>query len=680
MLVDVAYAPGTQKAPQQTKLSELTFTDTNGVHFPNGRLSTLPAYNTVTNSYGSVTLTGAVRADHALQISGTYAGFYELYGAHKRLYARLNNVLYNITPFATASTALINNPYYAAYDNAQTTPFHMVSGSKLLGLLTFVSAYLALGDQVTVSGVAAPVNGIPAADINGTHTIVAFDGTYFQIQVNTASNASGFPAVAGNALQFKKVVIHHVAHGFVDGDRVKITGAAGTVGGIVAAEINGEHIVTTGGDPDFYGFATTMAATSFATGGGAAVLEFHGIAAGNIDQGAASGIGCGIIGKGIIGIGGPPVSAQSFPRIWSFGNFGNQVVMCPGDYVAGDGQKIYIWDGNTAIAPTVLTNAPTDCNWVSVVNNSVVALCGTRTDICQLGNATVWSGLSFYSVTQQKEWKLIACHNRGEKDAVIFTPSSAYLLEYVGGQDLWDISELYLDDGLLSPYSASLIGTTMRWRGYRGSYTYDGSPPKKDYNAQNEQWIINNTNYSKSWKSFAFTDSQNGQWYHYFPTGTDSEPGDYAIYNSNSGNLHVTLGRMTRTAAQRPGFINSQFAMINASSASTAGTIYRHFINGPVTFSWSATTALFYVDIGEYRFLIDKFLPDSTQDGAFNIQMISQPYPQGMQTISSVYPISATTAIQSVKAGGRVFGIIFSGTQAATIGAWKMHCKQLGKR
>lgn len=676
MLIDVKYSPGTQKSPQQTKITQPCFTDTDQVHFPNGRLTTLPPSSPVTNLYGSVSMIGATRACHAIKFSGTNVGTCHLYGAHNRLYARKNGALFNITPIASGSTALTNNPYYTGYDNAQTTPFGTTSGSKMVRFLTFMTGFIRVGDRVTISGVSGAVNGIPDTELNGTHSVISFDGIYPQFLVTTAANATGFPSVASVVIATKLVAVSHTAHGKVDGDRVKISGASGTVGGIPASEINKEHIVARG-DADFYAIPTSTAPTSYATGGGASVLEFGTIAAGNLDQTIATGFGAGIYSAGLYSQGGAAVNAQEFPRIWSFANFGNEVVMCPGDYETGDGQKIYIWDGDMAVAPTVLTNAPTDCNWVTVINNSVVALCGRTVKISEIGDGTVWSGITYYEKTLERVWKLVSAFQFTEKDAVIYTPSDAILLRYVGGGELWDISDLYPDDGILSPYSATLLNGVMYWRGARGCYSYDGSPVKKEINDQNEQWIIENTNMGKVWKSFACADIQNGEWYHYFPTGADTEPGDYAIHNPVG---HVTLGREPRTAAQRPGFVDSQYHMVNGTSASVAGTIYRHFLSGTSSAAWYAVTSLAYAGGGENRYLVDKFLPDSTQSGDIKLNIITREYAQGQETVTADYTVAPDTEYLTTKAAGKLIGLKFSGNTDAAIGAWKMNVTKLGKR
>lgn len=597
-LIDIRYAPGTQKSPQQTEISAPAFTDTDHVHFPEDRLSTLPPYSAVMDTSDYVTLLGGLRAIHAAKLTGTYVGTYFFYGTHSRLLVRLNGELYNITPLVTSATATLGTD--------------------------------------------------PLALVNGDATMT----------------------------------VTYASHGLVVGDRIKLSGATHGTGGFANTYINKEHIVAT--TPTSGTFTVELAANAPATDateGGAAVEIFKQIAAGNLNQAAASGYGTGLYGEGLYGQGGPAVTAQSFPRIWSLGNFGNEVVMCPGDYLPGNGQKIYIWDGNLAVAPTVLTNAPTDCNWVTVINNSIVALCGRTVKICEGGDGTVWSGLTYYEKTLERVWKLVACYAVGEKNAVIFTPTDAIFLRFVGGGDLWDLSDLFPEggaDGLLSPMSASVLGTTLRWRGARGCYSFDGgSPPQKEPNTQNEDWMIANTNYGQAWKSFAYSDTQNEQWVHHFPTGTDTEPGDYVIHNPAGG--HWTLGRMARTAAQRPGFLDSTFLMGNGVSASVAGTVYRHFTNGAVTFDWYAETALAYYEGGENRYLIDKVVPDSNQSGDVTLQLLTREYPQGSEHASPEYTITAGTEWQTVKAAGKLSKIRLSGSAAFVTGAWKMNVRKLGK-
>lgn len=594
-LIDISYVPGTQKAPQQTKLTQPAFVDTDHVHFPDGRLSTIAAYAEATVTADYVTFKGGCRAIHAAKLTGTHVGTYHLFGTHDRLYCLFQGTLYNITPLRTSASATLG-----------TDPLALVSGDKTM-------------------------------------------------------------------------TITYTAHSMAVGDRFKLSGATHGTGGFATANINVEHIVATVPSSDTITVELANAAPATdATEGGAAVQIFKQIAAGTLDQEAAEGYGVGEYGAGIYGQGGPSAGAQTFPRIWSFGNFGNEIVMCPGDYTSGDGQKIYIWDGDLTVAPTVLSGAPTDCNWVAVVNNAVVALCGRTVKISEIGNATVWSGLTYYSKTLERVWKLVAAYSIGEKAAVIFTPQEAVLLTYVGGTDLWDLADLYTTDGIIGPMAACNREGLLWWRGVRGFYSFDGgSPVVKEDNNQNGDWITESINYGKAWKSFCMADQlEAAQAWYFFPTGTDSEPGDYVIHHRDG---HYTLGSMERTAAQRPGIIDSTFYMADSYSESVEGSIYRHFTLGAVTFNWYAETADSYYSGGNARFMVDQIVPDSNQSGTMSLTIKTKERPQGSQTSTSAYSITSTTEYVSVKAAGNLLAWRFSGSSAATLGAWKANVMKLGQ-
>jgi len=673
-LIDIQYLPGTQKSPQQTKITQPCFTDTDHVHFPDGRFSTLPPYSSVTNSIASVTMSGKCRSEHAIKMTGTYEGSYYLFGTSYGMYALKNNQLYNMTPLETTSVTLGANPIATRYDDVQTTPLLFTSGSNVIQVFSFLYDEVRPGDVVTISGIvgtAGFINGIPITEVNATHTVLTVVGLYFTIRVDTSATSSGSPTEAGSVIAMKAVKVTYAAHGLAAGDRIKITDAAGPIGGIPAAEINKEHEVSVVETVNTFVIKTATAPTSFASGGGAGVDVFKQIAAGNSDQSAAVGYGVGIYGEGLYGQGGPSVAAQSFPRIWSFGTFGNEVVMCPGDYLTGDGQKIYIWDGNTEIAPTVLTNAPTDCNWVGVVNNSVVALCGRTVKISEIGDATVWSGLTYYEKTLERVWKLVSLYIFDQKSAVIYTPQEAILLRYVGGGDIWDLSDLFTDDGILAPMMASSLNGVLEWQGARGKYSYDGGIPKKLKNVQNEEWQLQNLNFGKAWKCFCSPDQQNEQMYYYFPTGTDSEPGDYQIRNGDT----YTLGRMTRTSGQRPGFLDSAFFMVDADNV-----IYRHFTTGAVTFDWYAVSSEAYAFGGESRAMVDMVYPDSNQSGTINFTLYGREFPQGELFDYGATAVAQGTTHFTPKAAGKILGWRLDGDAAATTGAWKMNIKELGRR
>jgi hypothetical protein len=683
--VPVKYTAGTQKAPQQTKLSQPCFTDTDHVHFPDGVLATIDPYAVSPAISDYVKILGGLRSIHAQKLTGVNQGTYRVHGSNMRLYAEKNSTLYNITPFADQKS-----------ESLGADPIAVHSGDATV-TLTWAAHGLSVGDAITLSGAEA-VDGFTASALNVEHTVATVpdaNSITFEMGSNAASTTTGggaFVTVSSIGLAAtlganpisvtntsKVVTVTYTAHGLAIGDRIKLRDATAT-GGVTAAMLNIEHIVATVPTANTFTILSSGAASSTTTGGGSVVRIYKQIAKGNLNQGAASGAGAGIVGEGIVGIGGAAVAAQSYPRIWSLAQFGNDIVMCAGDYISGDGQKIYLWDGDVSKAPTVLANAPTNCQWVDVVNNAIVALCEKQVKIGQLGDGTVWSGITAWSSRELDVWKLISTKVFTDKQALIFTQDKAFLLNYTGGTpDLWDLREVFNEDGIISPRSCCILNATIFWRGNRGSYAFSGSYPKLIDNSQNDEWIKSNTNYAQVWKSFAYADPASGEWWWHFPSGVNNEPSDYVIHNIKD-NSH-TLGFMNRTAAQQVPMLDSTFIMANSTSESTEGTLYRHFLtSGTVTFNWYAETSFSYAANGELRGFIDRFMPDSNQGGSANLQVLTKEWMQGDTITSSAYAFTDSTQYITTKAGGKLFAFKFSGNRSFTLGSWLVNVITRGRR
>lgn len=474
------------------------------------------------------------------------------------------------------------------------------------------------------------------------------------------------------------VIVTHTAHGYADGDRIKMDGIAGALNGVPAGDFNREHIITYINANSYSIEVATVPTSTDATAGGASVAVYGQIAAGNSVQQTSSGMGAGDFGGGLFGAGGTSASGVTdYPRIWSFDPFGNEVVMCPGDYAAGDGQKIYIWDGDTDVAPTVLTNAPTDCNWIRVVNNAIVALCGRTVKICEPGDGTVWSGLSYYEKTLERVDLLHSAWRHDEKEAVIHYGNGAVLLRYVGEEGaLWDLSDLYEDDAVISPMATVRVGGVLVWRGRKAFYTYDGGIVRQFVNQQNNDWIIANQRAGKEWHSFCVADNAKGEFYYHFATGSDDEPGNYVI--GNLAQQSFTLGLMDRTAAQRPSALSEVFYMADSDGSTT--DVYLHFTKGATTFDWYAETAFFYVGNGEQRFLIDEFRPDANQSGDILLEVIGREYEQGEDVALGSAVISYNSTHISLNASARLIKFRFSGSSEATFGRNRVRIRLLGRR
>lgn len=506
-----------------------------------------------------------------------------------------------------------------------------------------------------------------------SHLYVYFRSVYYNITpLKTVSEAvvnDGVTTVNGSNV----INIEITAHNLVAGDRIKIEGAAST-GGIDAGEINAEHIITSIVDVNNITVTVASSATADATGGGSAIVFYRQIDSGFAFQGNASGYGAGVYGAGVYGAPATSTIEQNFPRIWSFDDFGNEVIMCAGDYRAGDGQKIYIWDGNTSIAPTVLANAPTDCNWVSVVNNSVIAFCddGTerRIDISELGNATVWTGQTTTSLPLQRSYKILSAFTFEEKSAVVFTPEPL-LLRFVGGA--WDLSDISVNAPIIAPMACCPLNDGLVWYGQDNNFHYfDGGSVAKIENMQNGEYIAQQINNGAIWTAFMATDREYNQVWFHFPCDVAQSPDAYVIWNPKFESF--TLGMLSRSAAQRPAVMDSLFIMMDGSVP------HKHYIRASAKHQITATMADMWIDDGKSRGVINQILPDIFQENTSYIGILTKEHPNQPAQSYGTYPVENGGGEITTTAAGKLVSFKFTGTGEYTLGGMKIDVQAQGGR
>jgi hypothetical protein len=666
---------GTIKEPQNTKSTESCWTDTDHVHFPEkADIRSLPAYTAAAFGTGSVTMQGTCRAEWAGRI-GAAASPYYVFGTHYGLYAAYLGVLYNITPFADQKSEDLGN-----------NPLDVHSGSATMDI-HWTAHGLSVGDEITLSG-STTVDAVDAATyINVTHRVsTVISANEISVTLGTTAGSTttgggdnitastiGRAAVLGaNPISVVNatptVTIAYTAHGMAIGDRFKLNFST-AVGGITTAMLNKEHIVASVPDANTITFTAGGNASSTASGGGSVASIFKQVAAGNENQTLGVGFGFGIFGFGVWGAPFYSATAQSYPRIPSFDALGSELVMCPGDYLAGDGQKLYIWDGNLNVAPTVLSNAPTNCKWIKVVNNSVVALCDTTIKISELGNGTVWSGITYTAIDVQRAWSLISAFGTGEKAAVIFAPEP-YLLRFVGGE--WDLVELGQQYPIVAPAAACSLNDGLIWYGSDGNlYFFDGGAVRTINNTQNGDYIRRNFNGGKAWHCFMMTDYKYSQAYLYYPSTGETNPDSYMIFNPKQPSF--TLGKMSRTSAQRNAEVDSVFYMTNGAD------VYRHFLVSPPTFNWSARSAFFYTDNGDYRVRVNRIYPDAQISQDVNFKIIGKEYPQSIEADYGNQTLTTASQAMSVTGAGRLLSVEFSGSGDFMLNNLKMEMQVQGR-
>ena len=246
-------------------------------------------------------------------------------GTNLKYYIESGGTYYDITPLRYSTTTnVVNNPFTTVLASSTIT-------------VTDAASNVQTGDVVNISGVAAPVDGIPADQINGQHTVTRVSGTQYTFTVITGA-ASGMAGIGGSVtFQYfyyvrvltnayttvnlsTTVTVHDVANGCITGDFVTLYPPV-TFNGVT---IDGEYQVNVV-DADNYTIQASTPANASGSSTGTTYAQYQ-INTGPEIQVPRTGWGSGPWGLGGWGIG---QSADVELRIWSESNWGEDLVFCP---------------------------------------------------------------------------------------------------------------------------------------------------------------------------------------------------------------------------------------------------------------------------------------------------------------------------------------------------------------
>jgi len=172
-LQKLKFAPGIDR--ERTRYAnEGTYWDCDKIRFKSGLPQKIGGW--ADYAPGGLTFDGVCRAIAMLDCNcGSSLVFL---GTHLKFYVESGGLLFDITPVIDTN-ALAANAFTT--DTAEPT---LIQVNDPTGTT-------AAGEFVVISGVAEPVNGVPAAEINGVHRVVSAGAGTFKVTVTTAPTSSG---------------------------------------------------------------------------------------------------------------------------------------------------------------------------------------------------------------------------------------------------------------------------------------------------------------------------------------------------------------------------------------------------------------------------------------------------------------------------------------------------------
>lgn len=161
------------------------------------------------------------------------------------------------------------------------------------------------------------------------------------------------------------ITITDINHNAALGNYITIAGSA-NVNGILATEINKEHIISNVINANAYSVVTTGTATSTGSGGGSNVsvqYQFYpGVSTTTVFQGWGSGPWGGISGSFGWGSGPQTTISTYYSGLWTVDNYGEDMIACPRDLTQG------VQLGNNPISTT---NNPGNTVTVTQINHGL---------------------------------------------------------------------------------------------------------------------------------------------------------------------------------------------------------------------------------------------------------------------------------------------------------------------
>lgn len=436
------------------------------------------------------------------------------------------------------------------------------------------------------------------------------------------------------------IVVTDVAHGHLPGDAVIISGST-DVGGILAATINAEHVISGYVNDDSYEITVgTNATSTVAAGGGASVVATYLYHAGSDDQ--FQGGGWGGLGWGEEEWGGDPsLGAQDKMGFWSQDNWGEDLV------ANANKGPIFYWDRTTPSTRMVNIrdlagadgNAPSQSEFIIISHRDRHLIAFGCNEFgsgdfapmtvrwCSQEDITDWDEASTVGTAGSLPFSngsKFLCAMPTNREILVWTDSALFSLQYLGAPLIYGAELIEEGADIAGLNAVCNVGDVVYWMGRSGFYVYTGRVEKIpstvwDYVAQNMDW-------SQYQKIFASTNKRHNEIIWFYPCiGGAGENDSYVAYNVVDSTW--TFGTLARTAW------TELESLSNPIAASPDGYLYEHENTSDDGSTNPATPLNAYIesaplelssegsfDKGDRFMLVRRILPDVTfrnyDDGA----------------------------------------------------------------
>lgn len=443
------------------------------------------------------------------------------------------------------------------------------------------------------------------------------------IRLTTAPGTTTFAAFNGSNI----ITVTHTAHGAATGDFVTFSDAVSLGGNITADVLNQELQISRVVNANTYEITLDVTANASDTGNGGSAT----VAAYQINTGAEYSIpllgwSAGGWGYGPWGVG----ESDELPlRLWSQTNFGEDLIFGP------RGGGIYYWDATNGVnTRAVALSSLSGASNVPTVQNFILVSDVSRFTFAfgcnELGSSIQDPMLIRWSDQEDPtNWTPAATNQAGglglsrgteivtaiqsRQEILVWTNSSLYSLQYIGGAEGWGAQLVGDNISIASQNAVAYANGVAYWMGRDKFYMYDGRTMPlpsdvrrfvfEDFNGKQIEQVHGGTN-----------ESYHEIWWFYCSSG-QTEIDRYVVYNYLENTWYY--GTMARTAWLDTGlrekplaatYVNNLVNQESGTDGDVTGT------NEPI--NAYVTSTQFDIEDGDRFSFIWRVLPDITFEGS----------------------------------------------------------------
>jgi hypothetical protein len=273
----------------------------------------------------------------------------------------------------------------------------------------------------------------------------------------------------------------------------------------------------------------------------------------------------------------PPGIIGNLGDSWAMDTFGEDLLVVP----TQDG-SLYRWSPLTPATPAALvTAAPTHNRGVIVTDQRHVVLYGAANDPRRVAwsdqeNPDLWTpdvtNLAGSLQLQTQAVALAAC--KVASGVLIFTTNDVHMLSYVGAPYAYGLAQIGAGCGPLSARAVVSIGNMVAWPSWQNFWMYSGTV--QVFPCDVKDWFFATINASKGGLTFGSANPQFAEMWWDWPDEASQECSRTIAVNYASPTHPWTIGRRTRTAADRLGTMNYPVLGGPGADGTGGGALYQH--------------------------------------------------------------------------------------------------------